>query len=104
MRSARFVWVGVASGWLAGVGAAQCPEVGAGFHVAGTNGVVRVMKAADLGQGERMFVGGPFTIAGTERVGYVASWDGAGWDAMDGGFNAQPYAMEVFDDGSGQAL
>ncbi len=66
------------------------------------------MTKGDLGDGERLFVGGAFdSISGVPASG-VAQWDGENWSAV-GDPGADPFAGTVFgtviyDDGTGPAL
>lgn len=64
----------------------------------------------DLGDGQRLFVGGAFpTIAGIPAGG-LAQWDGDSWDTIgtgvgiSGTFSPTVFGLKLFDDGSGLAL
>lgn len=49
------------------------------------NGVNGYQTAALLTDGTRLFVGGPFTLAGGAPANDVAIWDGSNWSAMGSG-------------------
>lgn len=67
---------------------------------------VRCMRRFDdgSGAGERLFVGGSFTIAGPQWTGPVAAWDGNRWSKLGAGIDGLVHCMLDFDDGSGRAL
>jgi hypothetical protein len=69
--------------------------------------VVYAMRVLDDGTGEALYVGGQFQQAGTIAASNIAKWDGTSWSALGSGIagsSAIVYALEVFDDGNGDAL
>ncbi|MFI4881487.1 MAG: hypothetical protein ACIAQU_02755, partial [Phycisphaerales bacterium JB064] len=67
---------------------------------------VWAMTTGDLGDGERLYVGGAFdTIAGAPANG-VAQWDGDSWAAVGTGspFVGTVFGTVIYDDGTGPAL
>jgi hypothetical protein len=90
-------------------GAWHIRNYGIGGRGSGTGGeppVVRTMKLFDdrSGAGQRLFVGGEFTLAGPVRADNVAAWDGEQWSALGSGVQGVVYCMQTFDDGSGEEL
>ncbi|MGP1347500.1 MAG: hypothetical protein ACTS3F_12660 [Phycisphaerales bacterium] len=75
---------------------------------AGMNLTVNTLAVYDDGTGPALYAGGFFTTAGGVTVNRVARWDGTSWSALTGpsgtGLNGAPFAMAVYDDGSGPAL
>ena len=69
---------------------------------------VDALVGFDDGSGNKLYVGGGFSIAGGEPANYIASWDGQSWNTLGSGvlgiFEAKVSALEVFDDGSGSKL
>ena len=67
---------------------------------------VWAMTTGDLGDGDRLFVGGAFEGIGGSAGAGVAQWDGTGWAAVGGGgvFAGTVFGTVIFDDGSGPAL
>lgn len=74
----------------------------------GTDGQVLALEVFNDGTGDALYAGGDFMTAGGITVNRIAKWDGTRWWPLVGssgnGLNAYPYAMKVFDDGSGDAL
>jgi hypothetical protein len=64
------------------------------------------MTTGDLGDGERLFVGGAFEGIGGSTGAGVAQWDGTSWAPVggDGTFVGTVFGTVIFDDGSGPAL
>ncbi|MFG0276198.1 MAG: hypothetical protein ACF8QF_14195 [Phycisphaerales bacterium] len=60
------------------------------------------------GAGERLFVGGKFTVAGGVFAAKVGAWDGTTWSGLGSGLqtssSAITRALAVHDDGTGAAL
>ncbi|MEO1717137.1 MAG: FG-GAP-like repeat-containing protein, partial [Planctomycetota bacterium] len=79
-----------------------------GGAINGVEGDVRAIVDFDDGSGRRLFVGGEFARAGGASANSVAAWNGVGWsairDAGGNGFNGQIEALELFDDGTGEAV
>ncbi len=66
---------------------------------------VLALKVWDDGNGPALYVGGSFTFAGAVSAWRVAKWDGTDWSAMGDGFDTGiVYDLQVFDDGTGEAL
>lgn len=72
---------------------------------------VNDLEVFDDGSGAALYVAGSFTSAGGVAATGIARWNGASWTAVGGGvagnFYGQlrgVYALEVFDDGRGDAL
>ena len=55
------------------------------------------------GNGEALYVGGDFTVAGGVPADHIARWDGSSWSALAGGVDGTVVSLAVFDDGSGGA-
>ncbi len=70
-----------------------------GFSTGIDNGIVRALTAFDAGSGLRLFVGGTFTMSGSNAG--LARWNGSAWTTVGGGVNGTVHALEVFDAGSG---
>ncbi|MEQ9095660.1 MAG: GC-type dockerin domain-anchored protein [Phycisphaerales bacterium] len=64
------------------------------------------MTTGDLGDGERLYVGGAFEGIGSSAGAGVAQWDGTSWAPVGGGgtFVGTVFDVVIFDDGSGPAL
>ena len=68
------------------------------------------MCVGDIGDGERLYIGGNMPTTGGVATGGVAAWDGESWHSVgngtgvDGNFSPFVSAMAIFDDGSGPAL
>jgi hypothetical protein len=91
-------WDGVSWHALSGPG---------GTGVAGGYHRVEALEVFDDGSGPALFVGGSFDTAGGVEVNNIARWDGTAWSNLGAGMSASypgVLALEVFDDGSGQAL
>ncbi|MBI1380000.1 MAG: hypothetical protein GC161_02785 [Planctomycetaceae bacterium] len=73
-----------------------------GVGVQGTS--VRALEVVDLGSGPRLFVAGPFQVAGGLTSRGIASWDGSNWALFGPGLTNTVTALEVFDGGSGPEL
>ena len=68
----------------------------------GPNGVVLSLHVHDDGRGPALYVGGGFTAIGTQSFYNVARFDGAGWEAVDGGLDGAVNALfSIDDDGDG---
>ena len=67
---------------------------------------VWAMTTGDLGDGERLFVGGAFEGIGGSVGAGVAQWDGSNWAPVGGGgtFVGTVFGTVIFDDGTGPAL
>jgi hypothetical protein len=74
----------------------------------GLDEVAYAMATYDEGEGPRLFVGGAFDWAASERVDGLARWDGVQWSAVQspagGGVDGAVFALAVHDDGSGAKL
>jgi hypothetical protein len=68
------------------------------------------MLAYDDGSGEALYVGGNFSSAGGKAARNIACWDDGDWARLGEGLQHVPFsttsanALELFDDGSGEAL
>ena len=63
------------------------------------------MVAFDDGSGMALYAGGSFNlINGNEPVNNMAKWDGTTWSPVGDGFNSAVRGLQVFDDGTGEAL
>jgi hypothetical protein len=69
-------------------------------------GQVFAFAVFDDGTGPALYVGGSFDLAGGTAVSHLAKWDGTSWSDVGGGLgsSARVFALEVFDDGTGEAL
>jgi hypothetical protein len=77
----------------------------------GVNSMVSALVVFDDGTGPALYAGGNFTVAGSVPAARVARWDGSSWTAVEGAaggmttaLNSRVMALNVFDDGSGDAL
>jgi hypothetical protein len=72
----------------------------------GLSGVVLALEVWDSGSGPpRLYVGGNFDDAGgIANADNLAFWTGHSWSATGIGPTSHTWALEVFDDGSGEAL
>lgn len=61
------------------------------FSLPGTNDEIRTIAV----MGSDVYVGGLFTVAGTEQAGYIARWDGSNWHPAGVGMNGAVYALTV---------
>jgi len=57
----------------------------------GVNGQVY----ASVVLGRDLFIGGPFSIAGTNEIRYLARWDGTNWYSVGGGVDGPVFALAV---------
>ena len=67
------------------------------------NGPVYALLIHDFGDGPALYVGGSFTMAGSQVVNRVAKWDlteAGGWSPMGEGIAAAVNCLAVFDDGT----
>lgn len=62
------------------------------FGQGGANGPVRSLKTI----GDRLYVGGDFTMIDGVSANRIAYWDGDSWHSVDGGADATVYAIEQF--------
>ena len=64
------------------------------------------MTTGDLGDGDRLYVGGAFEGIGGSTGAGVAQWDGSSWSPVGGGgtFVGTVFGTVIFDDGTGDAL
>lgn len=98
-------------------GTRSCPEalawlpgIGSPGITGGTNIRVGAMTIWNDGSGEKLFVGGTFTHAGSTTASSIARWNATtggstpAWTALGSGINGTVWALEVFDDGTGPAL
>lgn len=71
-------------------------------------GGVSAMAVFDDGTGPALYVGGTFSRAGGVTAWSIARWNGSQWSPVTGsagqGTNGRIRALEVYDDGAGQAL
>lgn len=69
----------------------------------GMNGVVNALAVFDDGSGPALFAGGEFTSAGGVAANRIAKWNAMTqtWSALGSGLNERVYALEVYDDGTG---
>ena len=77
--------------------------LGAGLNP-GLFGSGDALAVWDDGNGEALFVGGYFTVAGDVPASHVARWDGAAWSSCERGLDGAVYALTTHDDGFGPAL
>ena len=67
--------------------------------------VVDSLCVYDDGGGQRLVAGGNFLKAGGVPASHIAAWDGAAWAPLGSGTTGiSVRALEVFDDGAGEAL
>jgi hypothetical protein len=85
--------------------------MGAGLGTSSAPGVVSGLGVVDHGSGPVLYASGSMTRSGSERLGFVARWDGQAWrplfaDSPMAGLSPDNTvrAMAVFDDGNGPAL
>lgn len=78
-----------------------CQGVGLGL-----NDDVLTVTSFDDGSGPKLYAGGGFHLAGTERADFIASWDGTSWQPLSTGAGAaRPVAaLGVADVGGGPKL
>lgn len=62
------------------------------------------MAVLKEGAQSALYVGGWFLHAGSERVNFVAKWDGNRWSSLGKGLGAAVFALQTFNDGTGNAL
>jgi len=74
------------------------------FQVPGLEGDVAAVVVWDDGDGQALYAGGNFTLAGDTPIANLARWDGASWSPVGEGPDGPVYALAVYDDGSGPAL
>jgi hypothetical protein len=68
----------------------------------GPNGTVFALCVHDDGRGPALYVGGSFNTCGGITAYSLARFDGANWEAVDGGIGGTVYALaNVDDDGDG---
>ena len=89
-------------------GGTSWAPLGAGISSSGLSHI-SALAAFDDGQGSALYAAGLFAFAGSVSAKNIAKWDGSAWTALDGGVNNGPHytdvnALEVFDDGGGDAL
>jgi hypothetical protein len=69
---------------------------------------VHSLAVYDDGTGAALFVGGNFLTAGGVTVNSIAKWNGTDWSSLTGpagtGVEGEVFALQVYDDGSGEAL
>jgi hypothetical protein len=67
---------------------------------------VYAIAVFDDGNGPALYAGGDFQRAGGGTAFNIAKWDGSSWSPVGGGMNpsGRVFALEVFDDGTGEAL
>ena len=70
---------------------------------------VKAFAEFDDGAGSALYVTGVFFLAGGIEVNHIAKWDGTQWSALGTGLIQNPIipiglSLQVFDDGSGDAL
>jgi hypothetical protein len=71
----------------------------------GMIGEVNKLQAYDYGAGLHLYAGGQFLSAGGLSAHRIARWDGSAWAPLLSSFPGfEVYALEVFDDGAGEAL
>src|SRR5712692_4457734 len=71
----------------------------------GTDGPVSALTVVDDGtDGQALYAGGLFTMAGGVPANNIAKWDGTQWYPLSSGMNDLVRALTVFDDGTGPAL
>ena len=77
--------------------------LGSGIPTAGIQAAtVRTIEVHDDGTGEKLYVGGNFTINSRDGVAY---WNGSQWAPLgDGLFGWTAYDLKSFDDGTGSKL
>ncbi len=74
----------------------------------GTNSQVKALKVFDDGGGKALFIAGGFSTVNGMAAARIAKWDGSSWSPLGSGANLFGQtifrALEVFDDGGGDAL
>src|SRR5712692_6157879 len=71
----------------------------------GTDGPVLALTVVNDGtDGQALYAGGLFTMAGGVPANNIAKWDGTQWYPLSSGMNDLVRALTVFDDGTGPAL
>ena len=98
-------------------GGRSCPDALAWLPGIGSPGItgctnirVGAMAMWNDGSGQKLFVGGKFTHAGSTAASSIARWNATtggstpAWTALGSGINGTVWALEVFNDGTGSAL
>lgn len=70
----------------------------------GTNDQIDDLEVFDDGNGDKLYAGGGFWMAGGVSAQQVAAWDGTNWSAVGSGPGFYVYDLAVFDDGNGAKL
>jgi len=98
-------WTSLGEGTSAPDGGVQW-EPGSGIPLPYVRVIYPVTEETALGP-PRLYVGGNFTHAGGQLVNGIATWDGANWAPVGGGFGGFQLTVRgllMWDDGTGQAL
>ncbi len=75
------------------------------WHVMpGVNERVVNMRTFDDGNGERLYIGGWFDLAGGRPMNRIGAWNGSEWESLGEGANMVVRSLQPLDDGSGLAL
>ncbi|MBK7878495.1 MAG: hypothetical protein IPJ77_22800 [Planctomycetes bacterium] len=83
----------------------QWSALGGGVGAGPDAGGLEALAVGNLGSGPRLFVGGNIEWAGNAPAYRFAEWSGAGWSSPPcNGISGWVEDLEVFDDGSGEAL
>lgn len=64
------------------------------------NGVNGIVYAMDISSSENVYIGGAFTLSGTETMLNISYWDGTRWNSLGAGMNNDVYGIDVSDDGT----
>lgn len=65
-----------------------------------TNGLVRDLKAVDVGDGLELYAAGKFFTVDSESTAII-KWNGTGWSTIDGAMHAEGRAIGTLHDGDG---
>jgi len=75
-----------------------------GGGMGGDYPAVYALTVHDGGDGQALYAGGYFTMAGGSSANHIAAWDGTAWSTLSTGTNNYVTALAGFDLGDGPAL
>jgi hypothetical protein len=102
-----------AGGWLETAGEVPLANIGRwdgdgwsplGEGIDPDGPAVQALAVWDDGNGEALYAGGGFDVAGGQSAHGVARWDGDAWSALGTGIEHHVYSLATWDDGTGPAL